>query len=199
MILVMQTRERLSEVVEAEGHLIDSQILNVVFDTVVKGNASFEVLQVHDRPQQRRAVVDRDAHPGAGRGRRWSRCSRSWWRSAAGSPSSTTPRFSPPTRTAACPTTSTRRPTTARSSATAGKWLEVEQQRMDAVIVVEGERASCRKLRDVRTGDAVVCGVDGIRVMPEFQERDRPRLRVHDQRDFVGAPRRGRRRAHRRR
>src|SRR5947208_13412115 len=34
-----------SEVVEAEGHLIDSQILNVVFDTVVKRNASFDVLK----------------------------------------------------------------------------------------------------------------------------------------------------------
>src|SRR6476646_3423682 len=34
-----------SEVVEAEGHLIDSQILNVVFDTVVKHNAAFEVLK----------------------------------------------------------------------------------------------------------------------------------------------------------
>src|SRR5438067_2740002 len=34
-----------SEVVEAEGHLIDSQILNVVFDTVVKNNASFDVLK----------------------------------------------------------------------------------------------------------------------------------------------------------
>ncbi len=34
-----------SEVVEAEGHLIDSQILNVVFDTVVKHNASFDVLR----------------------------------------------------------------------------------------------------------------------------------------------------------
>jgi len=34
-----------SEVVEAEGHLIDSQILNVVFDTVIKGNASFDVLK----------------------------------------------------------------------------------------------------------------------------------------------------------
>src|SRR3954462_11230555 len=34
-----------SEVVEAEGHLIDSQILNVVFDTVVKHSASFEGLR----------------------------------------------------------------------------------------------------------------------------------------------------------
>ena len=33
------------EVVEAEGHLIDSQILNAVFDTVVKRNASFDVLK----------------------------------------------------------------------------------------------------------------------------------------------------------
>ena len=34
-----------SEVVEAEGHLIDSQVLNVVFDTVIKGGASFDVLK----------------------------------------------------------------------------------------------------------------------------------------------------------
>ena len=44
---------------------------------------------------------------------------------------------------------------------------------MDAAIVIENGRAVCRKLRDIRTGDAVVCGVDGIRVVPEFQERDR--------------------------
>ena len=61
MILAMETRAPVSEVVEAEGHLIDSQLLNLIFDTVIKGNASFEVLRVHDRPDQRRAVVDLDA------------------------------------------------------------------------------------------------------------------------------------------
>jgi len=34
-----------TQVVEAEGHLIDSQLLNVIFDTVIKWDASFEVLQ----------------------------------------------------------------------------------------------------------------------------------------------------------
>ena len=34
-----------SEVVEAEGHLIDSQVLSAVFDAVVKRNASFDVLK----------------------------------------------------------------------------------------------------------------------------------------------------------
>src|SRR5205085_1712216 len=54
-----------------------------------------------------------------------------------------------------------------------GQWLEVNRQRMDAVIVIDGTQAHCRKLRDVRKADAIVCGVNGIRVIPEFQERDR--------------------------
>jgi lysine-ketoglutarate reductase/saccharopine dehydrogenase-like protein (TIGR00300 family) len=54
-----------------------------------------------------------------------------------------------------------------------GAWLEVERQRMDAVVVVEGGRAECRKLRDVRAGETVVCGADGIRVIPVFKERSR--------------------------
>ena len=34
-----------SEVVEASGHLIDSGILNGIFDTVIRHNATFEVLR----------------------------------------------------------------------------------------------------------------------------------------------------------
>ena len=44
---------------------------------------------------------------------------------------------------------------------------------MDAAVVIENGRAACRKLRDLRAGDLVVCSLDGIRVVPEFRERDR--------------------------
>ncbi len=54
-----------------------------------------------------------------------------------------------------------------------GRWIEVERQRMDAVILLEDGRPICRKLRDVRAGDQVVCGLQGLRVSPEFRERDR--------------------------
>jgi lysine-ketoglutarate reductase/saccharopine dehydrogenase-like protein (TIGR00300 family) len=54
-----------------------------------------------------------------------------------------------------------------------GRWLDVERQRMDAAIVVQDGRAICRKLRELRTGDRVVCGLEGIRVTPEFRDRDR--------------------------
>jgi lysine-ketoglutarate reductase/saccharopine dehydrogenase-like protein (TIGR00300 family) len=44
---------------------------------------------------------------------------------------------------------------------------------MDAVIAMRDLKAECRKLRDVRRGDMIVCGVHGIRIQPEFKERDR--------------------------
>src|SRR5262249_23706775 len=54
-----------------------------------------------------------------------------------------------------------------------GRWTLAAKQRMDSAIVIEKGAAACRKLRDIRRGDLVVCGVEGIRVMPEFRERDR--------------------------
>jgi lysine-ketoglutarate reductase/saccharopine dehydrogenase-like protein (TIGR00300 family) len=44
---------------------------------------------------------------------------------------------------------------------------------MDAMIVIAGGRATCRRLRDLKKGDSVVVGMNGIRVVPESKERDR--------------------------
>ena len=52
-------------------------------------------------------------------------------------------------------------------------WLVAENQRMDAMIVVEDGKATCRKLRDLKAGTHVVVGMRGIRVIPESKERDR--------------------------
>jgi lysine-ketoglutarate reductase/saccharopine dehydrogenase-like protein (TIGR00300 family) len=58
-----------------------------------------------------------------------------------------------------------------------GEWIEVQNQRMDAMLVVTGEAgsyaATCRRLRDLKAGDHVVTGMLGIRVIPESKERDR--------------------------
>jgi lysine-ketoglutarate reductase/saccharopine dehydrogenase-like protein (TIGR00300 family) len=55
-----------------------------------------------------------------------------------------------------------------------GGWIPVERQRMDAAITIEDGRATCRKLRDIRAGDLIVCGMHGVHVMPDVQSRDRP-------------------------
>jgi lysine-ketoglutarate reductase/saccharopine dehydrogenase-like protein (TIGR00300 family) len=62
-----------------------------------------------------------------------------------------------------------------------GEWITAEHQRMDAALVVSGSRlpdarsrVECRKLRDLRAGDLVVCGLQGVRVVPDVQQRDKP-------------------------
>jgi lysine-ketoglutarate reductase/saccharopine dehydrogenase-like protein (TIGR00300 family) len=55
-----------------------------------------------------------------------------------------------------------------------GEWVTAGNQRMDAVLVVSGSRVDCRKLRDLRKGDLVVCGMQGVRVSPDVQSRDKP-------------------------
>jgi len=161
-----------SEVVEAEGHLIDSQILNVVFDTVVKRNAAFEVLKFsigrsNDAPSFISMRISAASEPAladvleelVGLGCRLSEPQDAVLKQAD--------------RDGCVPDdfySTTNHRTLVRRG---GHWQQVERQRMDAVIVVEEERVLCRKLRDVKKGDAVVCGVAGIRVTPEFQERDR--------------------------
>jgi lysine-ketoglutarate reductase/saccharopine dehydrogenase-like protein (TIGR00300 family) len=161
-----------SEVVEAEGHLIDSQILNVVFDTVVRRNAAFDVLKFtigrsNDEPSFISMRISSATEQGLAEvleelvalGCRLAEPQDATLKSAD--------------RDGCVPDdfySTTNHRTLVRSR---GHWMQVERQRMDAVIVVEQGRALCRKLRDVRAGDRVVCGVAGVRVMPEFQERDR--------------------------
>ena len=54
-----------------------------------------------------------------------------------------------------------------------GSWVTVAKQRMDAVVVLKDGKAECRKLRDLKKGEVVVVGMRGIRVIPESKERDR--------------------------
>lgn len=161
-----------SEVVEAEGHLIDSQILNVVFDTVVKHNASFDVLKfnIGRRNDEPSSISMRISASSEGElenvleelvalGCRLADTQDAMTRIADRDGCVADDFYS-----------TTNHKTFVRIG---GQWTEVQKQRMDAVVVIEGDAALCRKLRDVRKGDAVVCGVNGIRVNPEFQERDR--------------------------
>ena len=64
-----------------------------------------------------------------------------------------------------------------------GEWVTAEHQRMDAALVVvnsspkpqaPSRRVLCRKLRDIRKGDLIVCGMQGVRVAPDVQSRDKP-------------------------
>ncbi|HUV31707.1 MAG TPA: TIGR00300 family protein [Acidobacteriota bacterium] len=54
-----------------------------------------------------------------------------------------------------------------------GRWVPVQGIRMDGVVVVGDSGAVVKKFRDVRRGDRIVCGLSGVRVRPDYVERDR--------------------------
>jgi lysine-ketoglutarate reductase/saccharopine dehydrogenase-like protein (TIGR00300 family) len=56
-----------------------------------------------------------------------------------------------------------------------GQWITVEHIEMDVAVVLDraNGRAFCRPMHDVKKGDEVVIGHDGIRVQPYERDRDR--------------------------
>ena len=47
-----------------------------------------------------------------------------------------------------------------------GHWVPVENPEMDCGILVQGDRARTIAVSDIRAGDKVVCGADGVKVVP---------------------------------
>ncbi len=56
-----------------------------------------------------------------------------------------------------------------------GHWVSVEDIEMDVAVVIDREqqRATCKPMHEVRVGDQVVIGHDGIRVQPYERDRER--------------------------
>ena len=161
-----------SAVVGAEGHLIDSNILNGIFDKVIERGGAFEVLNFsigRTNDEFSRISLKVSAPTAAG----LQRLVEDLMQLGCNPVQDKDALVRTADRDGCVPDdfySTTNMRTQVRVD---GVWVEVERQRMDAVIVVDGTRAFCRKLREVRVGDRVVCGLEGIRVTPEFRERDR--------------------------
>ncbi len=169
---VILKRRMQHEVVETQGHLIDSHLMERIFDTVVEYRGKFEVEEFR--------IGKTNADP-------------SYLRLKVETPSAKamedvlsnlldlgcTPvhtgdaQLETVERDCCAPEdfySTTNHKTLVRHG---DQWLEVENQRMDGMLVVTPGHAVCRRLRDLKKGDRVVVGMRGIRVVPEAKERDR--------------------------
>src|SRR5690348_5423791 len=162
----------LSEVVEAQGHLIDSHIMERIFDTVVEFGGRFEVEQfsigrTNSEPSKLRLKVEAPSQKQL----------EQMMTQLLGLGCAAVDSVDAELKAAECDRcapddfySTTNQQTLVRHK---GQWHEVANQRMDAMIVVDSEGARCRRLRDIKAGDPIVVGMKGIRVVPEAKERDR--------------------------
>jgi lysine-ketoglutarate reductase/saccharopine dehydrogenase-like protein (TIGR00300 family) len=162
----------LQEVVEAEGHLIDSHIMEQIFDAVIEYRGRFEVEHFHigktnadpSRLRLRVEAPDRAAFDKMLSQLHALGCAPVEEQDAA---------FARVEKDRCAPEdfySTTNHRTLVRRD---GRWHEVRNQRMDAVIVWQDGEPWARRLRDIRAGDEIVTGMQGIRVIPESKERDR--------------------------
>ena len=161
-----------TETIEAEGHLIDSGLLSAIFDKIIEVKGSYEILTFDigktndDKSRIQMRVTVNDEATLDDLFQQLTTFGAHAVREANA--------VLKPAEKDRCVADDFYSTTNHRTHVRLkGRWVEVDKQRMDAVIVVDGAKAACRKLRDVRAGEKVVCGHVGIRVTPEFKERDR--------------------------
>lgn len=155
----------ISEEIELRGHIIDSMILPKVLDTIMDMRGDFEILQL----DMGKTKVDE------------SYCKIR----VKGSPElfdelERLGALLPRREVKAMPAPSdkvlpdnfygtTHHPTHVYLN---GDWRRVENIEMDCVIVVEGDRAICRRQGLVKKGDLVVVGLDGIKLTAPQRSRE---------------------------
>lgn len=162
----------LCEVVEAQGHLIDSHIMERIFDSVVEYGGRFEVEhfsigKTNSEPSSLRLRVEAPSQEQM----------EQMMTQLLGLGCSAVDSGDAEIKRAECDRcapedfySTTNQRTLIRHR---GQWIEARKQRMDAMIVVQNGSATCRRLRDIKAGDSIVIGMKGIRVVPEAKERDR--------------------------
>lgn len=161
----MTTRKTL----RASGHLIDDGLLHKIFDVVTGTGATYEVIESRigrTKDQTSTAVIQVDAPEES---------------TLADIMQDLVKLGVEPVETASVVTepapddgvapdgfySTTNHPTEVRIE---GTWTLVAKQRMDALVVIDGDRASCVKLRNVAKGQAVVVGSEGVRVTPPAKD-----------------------------
>jgi lysine-ketoglutarate reductase/saccharopine dehydrogenase-like protein (TIGR00300 family) len=168
-----------SKEVEVKGHLIDSFILSHIFDKVMDLKGDFEVLEFrigklkHEHSYARLVIRADDEVT-------LKKILQEVYRLGATPVEVASVRLEPAPEDNVLPDdfySTTNHPTYIYVE---GRWIEVEGQMMDKVIVYYPEtgRAVCKPIREVKEGELIVVGEEGVKVVPP--ERPRKGVGVFD-------------------
>jgi lysine-ketoglutarate reductase/saccharopine dehydrogenase-like protein (TIGR00300 family) len=184
----------LSRTVRLQGHLLDTGLINRALDQIVEGGGSFQVLDFalgQQRHSPSSAAIQVTAPNGTVMADLMAQLIAMG--AESGDDAEADAALATVEQAGVAPDNfyvSTIYPTEVRLG---GCWLRVERQRMDGALVVggaeqggAGPRVECRLLRDLRPGESVVVGVEGLRTIRRDQAREGREARQTDF-AFMGA------------
>jgi len=161
-----------SREIELEGHIIDSGIMTRVFDTVIDLGGNFEILQFDVGKRKQDSSYARLSVSAPDREQLESMLSE-LHRHGARMPEVDDVKLESAEGDKIVPKgfySTTNHPTSVKFE---GRWLPVEANEMDCLIVIDREtkRALCTPMSKLHTGDWVVMGETGVRVTPPERPR----------------------------
>ncbi|MBD1850660.1 TIGR00300 family protein [Leptolyngbya sp. FACHB-711] len=166
-----------SRVVQLEGHLLDSGLINRALDTIVEAGGSFQVLNFRLGEQRQSTSTAEIRVTSPDHDVMENIMTQLIDMGAVARPQEVCDnQLETVTKDGVAPDdfyVTTIYPTEVRVNC---EWIKVQNQRMDGAIVVsqtpEKTTAECKLLRDLKTGDRVVVGVEGIRTIRKTESRE---------------------------
>jgi lysine-ketoglutarate reductase/saccharopine dehydrogenase-like protein (TIGR00300 family) len=164
----VQSRE-----LKLEGHLLDSGLLDRALELTVQSGGSFQILHFN-LGKQRQSTSKADIKVSAPNEEVLDKIMGQMIELGAvvGAPEQKDAELKLVTQAGVAPDdflATTIYPTEVRVR---GKWLRVEDQRMDGVIVVDKNTARCTLFRHLQVGDQVAVGSEGVRTLRKTETRD---------------------------
>ena len=173
--------KKFSSEIELSGHLIDSLILTRVFDGIMDHGGSFEVLDIQvgkkkkDESYAKLLVTGKNA-------KNLETILNYVYRQGATAGTQRNVKLMSAPKDMVMPDnfySTTNNPTQIFLNK---KWIDVDNMMMDKCIAVKAKKAICIPIRQVKSGDKIVVGENGVKIIPP--ERPREGMNVFE---FMGS------------
>jgi lysine-ketoglutarate reductase/saccharopine dehydrogenase-like protein (TIGR00300 family) len=167
------TEKKYEEEIEVKGHLIDSMILTRIFDNIMDLNGDFQVLDFNVGKRKKDVSYARLIVRGKSR-EHLNELLESLYREGAQPVSIQQAMLRPVIKDMVMPDNFYSTTNNTTQVYYGGKWIDVVNMMMDKCIAVDTEkkRAECKMIRDLKKGDMVVVGEQGVRIIPQERPRE---------------------------
>lgn len=165
--------EKYEQEIEVKGHLIDSMILTRIFDKVMDLKGDFQVLEFTVGKRKREPSYARLLVRGKNQQHLFELLE-SVYREGAQSVSISQVMTESAIRDMVMPDNFYSTTNNITQIYYNSSWIDVENMMMDKCIVLDVEKkiAVCKMIRDVKKGDMIVVGEQGIRIIPQERPRE---------------------------
>jgi lysine-ketoglutarate reductase/saccharopine dehydrogenase-like protein (TIGR00300 family) len=162
---------KFSQEIEVDGHLIDSSILTKIFDKIMDLRGEFEVQEIEIGKKKKDQSFARLLITGKNQ-KHLDEILETVYRLGAVSKIQQQIKLKKSPKNYVMPDNFYSTTNNHTQIFHKEKWIPVENMMMDKCIVVKGNRAFCVPVRDVKKGNQVVVGEDGIKITPPERPRE---------------------------